>query len=302
MSLDVYEAFVQVVEQGSVSAAARVLGVPRPTISRRVARLEERLGERLVRRGAREVTVTRVGRALYQRVRGPLEQLAAAEREVLDRSDAPRGLLRVAVPPALTSALAPLWAELRDRYPEIELEVLSETRFVELTDEGCDVALRGGTTSNPDLVQRRLMTSQVRLWASPEYLDRFGVPRTVADLADHRLLRGYTSRNEPQKRWPLRDGGSFAVGGYFASNDTSQLRSACSAGMGIALLSELPPVPPSLVPLLPDVGLTLHLHAVYPERALLPPRVRAFIDLAVPFFQEWQVRAARTREPAKSRP
>ncbi|MCO4769705.1 MAG: LysR family transcriptional regulator [Deltaproteobacteria bacterium] len=288
MSLDVYEAFVQVVEQGSVSAAARVLGVPRPTVSRRVARLEERLGERLVRRGAREVTVTRVGRTLYQRIRGPMDKLAAAEREVLDRSDAPRGLLRVAVPPALTHSLTPLWARLMDSYPEVELEVLSETRFVELTDEGFDVALRGGRSSNPDLVQRKLMTTRAGLWAAPSYLARFGTPRHVQDLASHRLLRGYTSRNEPQKRWPLVDGGSFAVSGPFSSNDTTQLRGACADGLGIALLSEIPPLHPSLVSLLPEVGLTLHLHVIYPERALLPPRVRAFIDLAVPFFQGWQ--------------
>ena len=288
MALDVYQAFVLVVEQGSVSAAARVLGVPRPTVSRRLARLEERLGERLIRRGARQVTVTRAGRQLYQKVRGPLDRLAAAAREILDQPDAPRGLLRVAIPPLLAEPLAPLLLDFQGRYSGVALEVLTETRFVELTAEGFDVALRAGVLRNPALVQRKLLTMHAGAYAAPSYLAARGTPRNVAELAPHSLLRGYGARNDPRRWWPLADGGRLPVGGTFLSNDRSLLRAACVAGHGIALLADVPRLDPSLVPVLPEVGARMALHVVYPERELLPPRSRVFIDAVVEFFARWE--------------
>jgi len=287
MGLSAYEAFVQVIEQGSVSAAARVLGVPRPTVSRRLARLEQRLGERLFRRGARKVIVTRAGQELYQRVRTPLGQLAAAEREIIDRSNAPRGLLKVAIPPLLAIPLAPMLLEFQQRYPQVALEVFTETRFVELTAEGFDVALRGGVLRNPDLVQRRLLTMRAGLYASPEYLAARGEPRELVKLPMHVLLRSYSARDEPRVWWPLRDGGRVPVEGSFVTNDRALLRAACTGGHGIALLAAVPPLDPRLIQVLPEVAAQFGLHVVYPERSLLPPRSRAFIDMVVAFFERW---------------
>ncbi len=281
MGTEAYEAFVQVVEQGSVSAAARALGVPRPTVSRRLARLEERLGERLIRRGTRRMQVTRVGRQLYQRVRGPLAALASAEQEVRDRSEAPRGLLRVAVPPLLAGPLAPVLRRFQERYPDVSLEVVAGTAFVDLTAEGFDVALRGGVLRDPDLVQRRLLTMRIGLYASRGYLQGAGTPRDVGELAGHALLRGTTADGTPRTWWPLRGGGRLPVGGGFVTNDRTLLREVCAAGAGIALLSDVPALPADLVPLLPEIGARVDLHVVYPERGLLPPRARVFVDAVV---------------------
>jgi len=286
MSMDGYDALIHVVEQGSVSAAARVLGVPRPTVSRRLARLEERLGERLVRRGPRDITVTRAGRQLYRRVRGPLDALAAAERELVDRRDAPSGLLRIAIPPLLAEPMAGFLLAFQQSWPDVQLEVLTETRFVDLTSEGFDVALRAGVLSQPDLVQRRLLTMRVRAWASRDYLARAGTPMVAADLPQHALLRGYDATNAVRTWWPLRGGGRLPVDGAFCTNDRALLRAACSAGAGIALLTDVPTPPPDLVPVVPEVGATIRLHVIYPERELLPARARVFIDAVVRFYAD----------------
>ena len=286
MGLDTYQAFVQVVEQGSLSAAARALGVPRPTVSRRLARLEERLGERLVQRGARQAVITRAGQELYQQIRGPLGVLLAAEQAVRDRSEAPRGLLKVAMPPLLAAPLAPALVALQALHPHLAVEVFTETRFVDLAAEGFDVALRAGVLRTPALVQRRLHTMQVGLYAAPRYLEAHGTPRTVGALAQHRLLRGHTATDTPRTHWPLVDGGTVPVDGDFVTNDRELLRAACAAGHGLALLSDIPAVPAPLVPVLPRVGARLGLYVVYPDRPLLPPRTRVFVDAMVRFFAE----------------
>ncbi len=295
MSLDTYEAFMQIVEQGSVSAAARVLGVPRPTVSRRLARLEERVGERLIQRGSRKVVITRAGRALYQRVRGPLAELQAAERSIADAAETPKGLLRVAIPPLMATPLTQTLLTFRRDYPEVSLEIFTETRFASLTAEGFDVAIRGGVLRNPDLIQRRLVTLGVGLVASPDYLARKGLPKQVSDLADHDLLRSTDKRDRPRAWWPLRDGGRIPVSGSFVTNDRRLLQATATSGQGIALLSEdqygLPVQTGALVHVLPHaVGAEIGLYVVYPDRALLPARSRVFVDAVVQFADSWNPR------------
>ena len=297
MSLDIYEAFMQIVEQGSISAAARVLSVPRPTISRRLTRLEERVGERLVQRGSHQIVVTRAGRALYQRVRGPLADLQAAERSITDASATPKGLLRVAIPPLMVDPLTPVLLEFQRKYPDVSLEIITETRYASLTAEGFDVAIRGGVLRNPDLIQRRLLTLGVGLVASPAYLERHGTPTQLADLAHHELLRSYDNKDRPRAWWPLREGGRFAVDGSFITNDRRLLLAIAIAGGGIALLSEnqygLPIRTGELVRVLPDpVGTTIGLYVVYPDRAILTTRSRVFVDAVIQFASQWKARPA----------
>lgn len=283
MALDEYEAFVAVVEQGSISAAARVLGVPRPTVSRRLTRLEERLGERLVVRG-RESVPTRVGRELLERVAGPMAQIGAAEQALQEQASTPSGLLRVALSPQMALALAPMLPSFRERYPAVRLDLRTEGRFVDLTAGGFDVALRGGVLRQPDLVQRRLFTLRAGLYAHPDYVARNGQPRGPEELSSHRLLRAHGARGEPRTRWPLRTGGSIGVDGAFTTDDRTLLRAAVMQGLGIGLLTHLPVLPPELVPVCPAVGAEVGVFVVYPDRELLPPRTRAFVDAVVAWF------------------
>lgn len=284
MAHDEYDALVHIIEQGSISAAARILGLPRPTVSRRLQRLEERLGERLVTRGPRQVTATTTGQRLYERVRDPLAQLAAAERELRDRGEAPRGLVRVAVPPLLAPSLGPLMASFRRDYPGVALEVRTEVRHVDLATEGFDVAIRGGALRDPDLIQRRLVDLDVGCWASESYLEAHGEPRHPRDLARHTLLRGVDTEGRPRAVWPLVAGGGVPVQGSFVTDDRSLLRAATSAGLGISLLGAIPSPPAGVRRVLLAVGTVIGLHVVYPSRRLLPPRTRAFVDAVVDWF------------------
>jgi len=290
MSLESYTAFMQIVEQGSVSAAARVLGVPRPTVSRRLSRLEERVGQRLVQRGGREVVITRAGHALYEQIKGPVAELHAAERALADSGITPSGLLKIAISPLLAPQLTSMLLDFQLDHPEVSLEIITETRFADLGAEGFDVAIRGGRLRNPDLIQRKVATLGVGVYASPEYLDRYGWPQVPRDLSRHQLLRGYDANDRPRNKWPLRGGGAVDVTGSFVTNDRILLRSAAVAGRGIALLSDAHalPVGTALMPILREsVGTQIGLHVVYPERAMLPARARAFIDAAVKFFAAW---------------
>jgi DNA-binding transcriptional LysR family regulator len=290
MSLDEYEAFMHVVEQGSVSAAARQLQVPRPTLSRRLARLEERLGASLVQRGARELVVTRTGHALYERVRGALSDLAQAEAEIAEQGGLPRGVLRIAVAPLLASALAPLLISFQHDFPAVTLQVHSSTRFVDLAAEGFDLALRAGLLRDPDLIQRKLATFDVGVFGAPSYLAAHGAPREPADLVGHRLLLDVDGEGRARLGWPLRQGGFVPVRGGFVTDDRSLMRQAAVAGHGLALLTEPEAVGAvragSLAPVLRDaVGMPLALYLVYPDRRRLPARARALIDALTAFFR-----------------
>ena len=153
-----------------------------------------------------------------------------------------------------------------------------------------DLAIRGGTLRNSDLIQRRLATLDVGLFASPAYIRRHGTPSTAADLARHVLLRSHDTGDKPRTRWPLRGGGSVRVDGSFVTNDRILLRAAAVAGRGIALLTaaHASPMGDQLEQVLQqEVGTHIGLHVVYPERALLPARARVFIDAVVGFFSHW---------------
>lgn len=288
-----YDAFLGVVEHGSVSAAARALGVPRPTVSRRLAQLEAHLGVRLVHRGTRQMVVTHDGEALYQRVRPLLEALRDAERAVRQQDPRPSGVLRVSLSPLMRHAMAPVLFAYRARYPQVHLEVVVDGRYVDLRRERFDVAVRGGVLPDSDLVQRVLLRSSAFPVASPDYLARAGTPSAPADLAHHACLLGFGQDGAPRRVWPLRGGGGVAVSGHWVTNDRMLLRGAAIAGQGIALLSEPNAreglVRGALVPVLRDhVGVDISLHVVFTERALLAPRVRCFVDAVVQAFEREQ--------------
>ncbi len=287
MAHDEYDAFVHTIEQGSISAAARILDLPRPTVSRRLQRLEERLGERLVSRGSRRISPTSTGQRLYESIRAPLAQLAAAEQELRDRGEAPRGLVRVAVPPLLAPSLGPLMADFRYACPDVALDVRTEVRHVDLAREGFDVAIRGGTLRDPELVQRRLIDLEVSAWASDAYIQAHGEPRHPDELASHALLRGMDADGQPRRFWPLHGGGGVPVDGAFVTDDRALLRSATAAGLGISLLGGIPTPPVNVRRVVvPQIGTVIGLHVVYPSRRLLPPRTRAFVDAVVAWFAE----------------
>ncbi|UJR86494.1 LysR family transcriptional regulator [Sandaracinus amylolyticus] len=283
--------FVRVVDARSMTKAATELGVPRATIGRRLARLEERLGVRLVRRTTRSLALTEPGERFYQHARRVLDALGEAESSVRGDRTTLSGSLRVSVPPMNDDEFFAMLAAFAAANPDVRLQVHFSSRHVDLRRDGYDVALRAGTISEPGLVSRTLTRMPVIAVASPGYLARSGTPRTRRDLKRHRCLMGFERGDVPQSQWPA-SGGVLHVDGAFFSNEIRLLRAAALRDLGIAMLpttlvgDDL--ARGSLVRVLPGV---LHgeskLAVVYAERTLVPPQVRAFIEAVSAWAPGW---------------
>ncbi|MFT3765913.1 MAG: LysR family transcriptional regulator [Minicystis sp.] len=283
-------AFAKTVEARSLSRAAAELGVPRATISRRLGRLEERLGVRLLRRTTRSLALTDAGEALHRHARIVLDAVHHAEASVRKADDAVRGELRVSVPPMADRSFGAMVCAFARRYPEVRLHVHSTTQHVDLVRGGYDVALRAGSALEPGLVARTLAREPMIAVASPAYLAEHGTPRTRRDLRRHRCLMGFARGELPQTQWPSSSG-RFQVEGALFTNDLVMLCDAALAGLGIALLPMIRVRPHletgALVHVLPGtIAGESHVAVVYPEREFLPPQVRAFIDALVAWAAE----------------
>ncbi|MCB9792460.1 MAG: LysR family transcriptional regulator [Alphaproteobacteria bacterium] len=295
MDLDLYRGFLRAVEQGSITAAARSLGVSRPTLSRQISALEEELGLALLHRSTRTLTLTPSGRQLVEALRPLVQELERLEGRLKAQRDEASGLLRVSAPPVLAPALSLLLLELRRAHPDLRVELDADIRWVELRSDDVDVAVRAGRLRDPDLVQRSLGSADISALASPDYLARRAPPRSAAELSEHVLLLGQGQDGHPQAAWPLREGGYVAVDSGFCCNDQRALLEAALAGEGLALLSTVTAGPAlaegRLLRVLPaELGTRLPLHAVYARRKLQPARVRVFVDALV----DW----ARALEPS----
>lgn len=280
-----FEEFVRTVDEGSVSAAARSLGVPRATLSRRLGRLEERLGVRLLHRSTRRLKLTRAGEELYPRARRIVEEAIAAQDAVRRLDEVPRGLLRVSVPINIDLSMAPFIDSFLAAYPDVELEVWATTRHLDLIAEGIDVALRGGLVADGSLIGRRVLATELAGVASPDYLDARGRPTDPEELADHECILGFLRGERPERFWPLHDGSRIPVSGRLITNDVELRLAVALQGRGIALL----PLSFCLGALAAGrlervlegaLGSAAYLTLVYPEREFLDPKVRAFVDHA----------------------
>ena len=276
-------AFAKTIEAKSLSRAAIELGVPRATISRRLARLEQRLDARLLRRTTRSLALTDAGEALYRHARIVLDAVAHAEASVRRTDDVVRGDLRVSVPPIMPASFYALVCDFAKRYPELRLHMHFSTQHVDLRRGDYDVALRASTELEPGLIARTLARARVVAVASPAYVAEHGTPRSERDLREHRCLMGFTRGEFPQTHWPLRGGGKVHVEGSLFSNEITLLCEAALHGLGIAFL------PWIMVGDLVESGALVHVlegvvetesrvAAVYLEREFVPPQVRAFVD------------------------
>ena len=277
-------AFARTVQAQSLTRAAAELKLPRATVSRRLQRLEERLGVRLLRRTTRRLALTDAGEVLYRHARLILDAVRDAELSV-QRTDAVRGRLRISVPP-VTPMFQGLLCDFIERYPDVRLEVHASARHVDLIAEGYDLALRAGVAPDSGLVGRTLYRQRLTAVASPAYLARRGTPQSVRELPRHSCLMGYSRGELPQSHWPLVHGGTVHVEGVLFSSDIFLLAEAARRDRGIALLPTALTAPfiekGELVPVLQEVlGAQTLLMLVYPERELVPPAVRAFIDAVV---------------------
>ena len=291
MSLDANDLilFAQLMEHGSFARTAERAGLPKSTLSRRITALESKLGERLLNRSTRRLTITEFGERVLEHAKRLQEEAEAASAMALHRQDAPRGKLRVSLPPGFAELdLTPFLLRFASSYPEISLELDISPRRVDLIAERFDLAVRVARQLPDDntLVARPLCELQHALYASPAYLARYGVPATPADLRGHVCLRLFSSSGETMP-WHLTRGSERWEGmpdGPLAANSLELQRSLATHGLGIVALADrfamLWLAQGVLVRVLPAWSLPpMTAWCVTPGRRLLPTRTRVFIDL-----------------------
>jgi DNA-binding transcriptional LysR family regulator len=283
--LEQLTAFVEVARRQSFAQAARQLDRHVSAVSRAVATLEGRLGVRLLQRTTRRVALSAAGRDYFKRCEALLAEFEGADAEVRDLGASLRGTLRVsAATGSGQTLLAPIVAEFLAAHPLLSLDLQLTNRYVDLIEEGYDLALRVGALADSRLVVRRLAPSRRILIASPRYLERRGAPRSPRQLAEHACL--VLDIGAHPQRWELESGRARCaqeVRGPMHSNNTLALLSACRGGLGIALLPEFVATTAlgdgALRRVLPAwASAEQAIYAVYPTARFIPAKVRTFVE------------------------
>lgn len=279
--------FLRVLDLGSISAAARSLDLSVAVASQRLQRLERSLGVRLLHRTTRQLRPTPEGVALAEQGRPLVEDLEVLTSNLSGTAKSVTGSLRVTVPATFgRQYVSPLLPEFMSRHPRLRLHVDLSDQMRDLVSDGLDLAIRIGTLKDSELVATRLASNRRVLCASPEYLRRHGVPKKPADLAQHECLLMAVSR-DASDTWHLRgpDGNETAVRvqSRLKSNLGEVIRDAALGGLGISLHSTWHVCQDlragRLKQVLPDYQLPESaIYAVMPERRMVLPRVRAFVD------------------------
>ena len=276
------ELFTRIVDAGSLSAAARSLGMTQPTVSKRLAAMERELSARLIQRNTHQLRLTDEGRAWYEACARWIAEMRTVSAGLGGgASDGLEGTLRVNAPVTLGRALlAPLLRTFLELHPRLNVELTLTDHRVDLVVDNVDVAVRVGAIGNPSVVARKLFTYRTRLAASPAYLEANGTPRTVQEVLKHPILFYGTPLLE-QLEGP---GGSVCLraSGRFHTNDGLTFVEALEAGGGIGLSSPWLLEPAyargTLVRVLPEAwGERFTVHAIYIPSRVLPARVRALM-------------------------
>ena len=291
--LDDLTLFLRVLDLGSISAAARSLDLSVAVASQRLKRLERELGVRLLHRTTRRLHATPEGAALAEQGRPLVEDLEALTGALRQNSADIAGTLRVTASASFgRQYLSPLLPDFLALHPRVRLSINLTDQMLDLVSSGFDLAIRIGALDDSSLVARKLTANRRVLCASPEYLRRHGTPRTPQELVDHEcvLLVGSQGR---QDVWRFGDGsgGEIAVRvrGRVETNYGELVRDSAVAGVGIAVHSSWHVIDDlragRLVQVLPDYPLAESgIYAVMPQRRLVPPRVRAFVDFLAERF------------------
>jgi DNA-binding transcriptional LysR family regulator len=286
--------FARVVTRGGFSAAAREMGVPTSTVSRKIAALEQRLGTRLLERTTRRLHLTEAGALYYERCQQIVELADDADAAVEGLTQSPRGLLRVAAPPAWSQAyLAAPVAAFTARHPHVRVEIVVSS---ELASEGFDLAIRiTASIDDASLMVRRLGVSTPVPCASPAYLAAHGAPRSLDELPRHAIIG--LGRVRAQFTWRFLGQGGHAIPlplqPRVQVNNAWMARELCRAGAGIALLPSFLVGPDladgTLVRILPEVSSRpLDVYVVFPRSAQSTAKVRAFLDVLYEHFAAGQ--------------
>lgn len=279
-----------VVDAGSFVRAAETLGITQPAVSRAIARLEARIGVRLLDRTTRSVTLTEDGRRLYEETSSLLSSIGDAVTLATGAASVVRGRLRVNMDPYFSSMLlAPHMGRFLNLYPEVSLELITRSELGDLVSEGFDLAIRFAELPSSSLVARRLLETRVVTVAAPSYLAKHGRPAKPAEVSSHVCLQFRNPVTGRPFEWEFHRGRKvlpIKTTGRLLLTDAQTLVGACVAGAGIAQLLAISIQDHldrgDLIELFPDwPDERFPLYALYPSRHLPPAKLRAFIDFVL---------------------
>lgn len=287
--------FVRVVEAGSFSEAARLMLMTPSTVSKLIARLESRLGVRLIERSTRRLALTEEGQFYYERSQALLSQLDETEQQIAQGGAEAEGVVRITSSVSFgTTAVEPILPAFFEAYPNVIVDLSLSDEVVDLYLDRTDIAIRVGKLPDSNLMARKIGETRRCIVASPAYLARHGKPTTPEELVHHNCLGFNFRRAMPV--WPMREGGRIVermLSGSLLVNNGDTLRRMAIAGVGIIRLADYhlrgPIERGELVELLADsdIGVVDEVHALYRNSQFLPARVRAFLDFAVPRMQKF---------------
>jgi LysR family transcriptional regulator for bpeEF and oprC len=298
--------FARVAEFGSFARAADALDLSRAMVSAHVAQLEKHLGTRLLHRTTRKVSVSPEGAVYLAHCQRILAEITSADDEMRLARDRPQGRLRVDVPVAFGKyLLMPALAKFTQRYPQIAIEVRFNDRLVDLAAEGVDVAVRAGTIRTPDLIAKRIATSRLVTCGAPAYFAQAGMPRTPADLKQHRCI-GFLRTDGARPSWTFTHGNAvqkLRINSALAFNSMEPITMSALEGQGILQTSDLLVSgylsEGRLVEILREyssVGPALSV--VYPRATQRLAKVRVFAEFAADLLRDYDSRLRRMRDLA----
>ena len=297
--------YTRVVETGSFSAVARELGTIQPTISKQLTSLEEHLGVRLLNRTTRQLSPTEAGRKYYERCKRILDEVSDLEGSLSDLQTRPTGMLRVQAAVAFGQLyMLPVMFKFRRLYPGLAIDLMLSDRYVDVIQEGVDVAIRFGELRDSQLVARRIGGSTRVCVASPAYLRARGTPKSPGELFSHNCITyNYLFSNE----WEFYTGKgptTVRVGGDFRANSALTIRAAALEGIGIAHMPTMFVQEDidtgRLVRVLEDYGPpAVDVHAIYPSARFLSGKVRLFLDFVAGEFADIAALQVETRKPKR---
>lgn len=285
MQSDEIRVFIAVVEAGSLSAAAEILHQTTSGVSRALARLEEKLGTSLLARTTRRMELTEEGQVFLDQGRAIIAAMERAEESIRIRSQKPVGKLRIdASAPFMLHCIVPHVGAFRETFPDIDLELTTNDRFIDLVEQRTDIAIRIGELHDSSLHARPLTFARLQLLASPAYLQRHGTPMSVMALNDHQLI-GFT-QPDSLNHWPLQhDGGDrYVIRAALRASSGETIRQLALNGQGIACLSSFMSDADVTAGRLVRVLEKSHtayrqkIHAVYYRNTQISRRILCFLD------------------------
>ncbi len=281
-------AFVQVVETRSFVSAAKILGVSASAVGKSVARLEEQLNGRLLHRSTRSVQLTVEGTRFLEHCRSIIAEIKIAEAEILEASDSPQGKIRVSLP-AVNLMFTPVLTDFLRAFPEIELEIDSTDRMVNIVEEGFDAVIRVGKAMDSSLVARTIGNIRQVVVGSPSYFKKYGIPRHPNDLKRHFGLMYKFPSSAKVLHWGVfdhLDSQENPIKTVVTSNSMESLLHMADEGLGLACLPDYGVRSKigegSLVPVLEDFSSpSSPIRVLWPSNRQMLPKLRVFVDFLV---------------------